>query len=49
MKTQPQPQPSINERKTTDSARFTTVIGKIVGKRLMYKDLIGDANAPNLP
>ena len=36
-----------NERKTNDSERFGMVIGKIVGRRLMYKDLIGFGNAPN--
>ena len=38
-----------NERKRTDQQRFGTVIDQIVGKRLMYKDLIGATNAPNLP
>ena len=36
-----------NERKANDRARFTAVIGQIVGRRLTYKDLIGFGNAPN--
>jgi transposase-like protein len=36
-----------NNRKMTDSERFDTVMGQIVGKRLMYKDLIG--SAPEVP
>jgi transposase-like protein len=38
-----------NARKRTDRERFGIVIDQIVGKRLMYKDLIGATNAPNLP
>jgi transposase-like protein len=36
-----------NERKANDRDRFGMVIGKIVGRRLMYRDLIGFGNAPN--
>jgi transposase-like protein len=35
-----------NERKANDSERFSTVIGKIVGKRLTYQTLIGDPGRP---
>jgi transposase-like protein len=35
-----------NERKTNDAGRFASVMPKVVGKRLMYKTLIG-ANTPD--
>jgi len=39
-----------NHRKDmNDADRFSTAIYGIVGRRLMYKDLIGSTNAPNVP
>lgn len=34
-----------NERKTNDAERFRGVLGRVVGRRLTYADLIGKANA----
>lgn len=34
-----------NNRKTNDAARFLTVAGAISGKRIMYRELIGDMRA----
>jgi hypothetical protein len=39
-----------NHRKDmNDADRFSVAINGIVGRRLMYKDLIGSTNAPNVP
>jgi hypothetical protein len=32
-----------------DADRFSTAIYGIVGRRLMYKDLIASTDAPNVP
>jgi ISXO2-like transposase domain len=39
-----------NHRKDmNDADRFSAAIYGIIGRRLMYKDLIGSTNAPNVP
>ena len=38
-----------NRRDMNDADRFSVAINGIVGRRLMYKDLICAANAPNVP
>jgi transposase-like protein len=37
-----------NERGTTDAGRFALIMPGVVGKRLTYKELIGDDTADNL-
>ncbi len=34
-----------NSRKSTDAARFTAAVASVAGKRVTYKELIGDATA----
>ena len=36
-----------NRRGLTDADRFSLAISGIVGRRLMYQDLIGEGNTPN--
>ena len=38
-----------NRRDMNDADRFSTAIYGILGRRLMYRDLIGSTNAPNVP
>jgi len=38
-----------NERKLNDSQRFSVVMPGVVGKRITYKELIGQNEAENLP
>lgn len=37
-----------NERQLNDGQRFATVLPGVIGKRITYKELIGDGGAPEM-